>query len=308
MNYLFYTLDVFTDRIFGGNQLAVFPQAKGLDRQQMQLVAREFNFSETVFVLDDPDPDIDRSLRIFTPTREIPFAGHPTIGTAYLLASIGEIPLTKEITFINFKEGVGKIQVKVAAQNNNPAYIELTAAQLPQFGPEAPSNLHLASLLNLEPTDILNNSNNYPQAVSCGIPFLFVPLVDRSALAKAKINLNIWEELLKSYWASSVYVFTYDTELEESKVRSRMFAPGLGVAEDPATGSAATAIAAYLGIRNPQSDGTLKWQIEQGFSMARPSILFAIASFENGKISSTGVGGTAVLVSEGKMEIPEIKD
>ena len=308
MRYLFYTVDVFTDSIFGGNQLAVFPRSQGLNSQQMQSIAKEFNFSETVFVFEDTGADIDKNLRIFTPNREIPFAGHPTIGTAYLLASLGEIPMEKDLQIINFQEGVGKISVKIRAENNRPTYVELTAANLPEFGPKPPSTSDLAAMLSLNLEDFIKDSMNYPEAISCGIPFLFVPLVDRHAVGAASLNLNIWQQLLEPFWASSVYVFSYDPELEDSAVRSRMFAPGLGVAEDPATGSAATALAAYLGIRNQQSDGTLNWQIEQGFEMGRPSLLRAIAHKIDGKITATGVGGTAVLVTDGTMEVPEIKD
>ena len=308
MRYLFYTVDVFTDSIFGGNQLAVFPHSRGLNSQQMQSIAREFNFSETVFVFEDSRLDIAKNLRIFTPTKEIPFAGHPTIGTAYLLAAIGEIPLNRAVKIINFQEGIGKISVKIQSKKNLPNYIELTATKLAEFGPKPPSISELSAMLCLNIEDIMNDSINYPEAISCGLPFLFIPLVDRTAVAAARLNLNIWEQLLKPFWASSVYIFSYDPELKGSDLRSRMFAPGFGVAEDPATGSAATALAAYLGVRSPQSDGTLKWQIEQGFEMGRPSLLQAIACKQNGKITATGVGGTAVLVSEGTMEVPTIEN
>ncbi len=305
MRYLFYTLDVFTDSIFGGNQLAVFPHSQGLNSQQMQSIAKEFNLSETVFVFDDPGSDIDKNLRIFTPSTEIPFAGHPTIGAAYLLAWLGEISIKKDLEIINFQEGVGKISVKIQSKNAKYTYVELTAANSAEFGPKLPLNLDLAAMLSLENEDLIKDSINYPQAISCGLPFLFVPLIDRRAVGAAKLNLEIWQRSLAEFWASSVYVFSYDPQLEDSDLRSRMFAPGLGVAEDPATGSAATALAAYLAIRT-QSDGNFQWQIEQGFEMGRPSILQAIACKQNGKIISTGVGGTAVVVSEGTMEVPTI--
>lgn len=306
MRYLFYTVDVFTDSIFGGNQLAVFPHSQGLNSEQMQSIAREFNFSETVFVFEALQENIAKKLRIFTPTREIPFAGHPTIGTAYLLAAIGEIPLNKDLETINFQEGVGTISVKIRSQNRRPTYVELTAAKLPEFGPQPPSNRDLAAMLSLNIEDLIKDSINYARAICCGIPFLFIPLIDRRAVAAASLDLNIWQQVLKTFWASSAYVFSYDPELKDSAVRSRMFAPGLGVAEDPATGSAATALAAYLGVLSPKSDGILRWQIEQGFEMGRPSILEAIACKQDGKIIATGVGGTAVLVAEGTMEVPDI--
>ncbi len=303
MLYHFYTADVFTDRIFGGNQLAVFPQAQGLAPQQMQQVAREFNFSETVFVFPPQMPKNDRRLRIFTPASEIPFAGHPTVGTAHILTAIGEIPLQGELTEIVFEEGVGQVPVKVRAREGKPVYAELTAAQLPEFGPQPPSRVELASMLSLETSDLLNGDNS-PQAVSCGIPFLFIPLRNRNALSRIQLNRELWKQLLQSYWAPSVYVFSCEGELSSSQqIHSRMFAPAFGVEEDPATGSAATALAGYLSIRNQQADGTLKWVIEQGVEMGRPSTLQLEADKENGEIKQIRVGGASVIVSEGKMKI-----
>jgi trans-2,3-dihydro-3-hydroxyanthranilate isomerase len=306
MRYQFYTADVFCDRIFGGNPLAVFPQAQGLSGEQMQKVAREFNLSETVFVLPPETAQGTRRLRIFTPTSELPFAGHPTIGTAYVLAAIGEIA-SEDTTNIVFEEGVGAVPVKIITQAGKPVYSELTAAQLPQFGSPPPAVAELASMLSLETADLLNDKD-YPQAISCGVPFLFIPLRDRTALAKAKLNRDRWQQLLSNYWTTSVYIFCYDPELPGSSIRARMFDPAFGIEEDPATGSAATALAGYLGSRDRTSDGTLKWAIEQGFEMGRSSILQVEADKTNNQIQEIRVGGASVLVSEGVMEIPELSD
>jgi trans-2,3-dihydro-3-hydroxyanthranilate isomerase len=313
MRYQFYTADVFSDRIFGGNPLVVFPQAQGLSSEQMQKVAREFNLSETVFVFPPETNGGTRRLRIFTPAVELPFAGHPTVGTAYVLAAIGEIALSKEVTTIVFEEGVGAVPVKILTQAGKPVYSELTAAQLPQFGSPPPAVAELASMLSLETAELLNNED-YPQAISCGIPFLFIPLRDRTALAKAKLNRDRWQQLLSNYWTTSVYIFCYEPELPGSSIRARMFDPAFGIEEDPATGSAATALAGYLGSRDRQalqeayrtSDGTLKWTIEQGFEMGRPSILQVEADKINNQIQEIRVGGASVLVSEGTIEIPNL--
>jgi trans-2,3-dihydro-3-hydroxyanthranilate isomerase len=160
-------------------------------------------------------------------------------------------------------------------------------------------------MLSLEPGDFLTGENS-PQAVSCGLPFLFIPLRDRQALARVQLNQEVWKELLSHYWAPSVYVFSYDPQLEGSDLRGRMFAPGLGIAEDPATGSAATALGGYLGIRHQLVQGTLRWVVEQGFEMGRPSILEVEADKIAGNIREIRVGGACVLVSEGKMAIPLI--
>jgi trans-2,3-dihydro-3-hydroxyanthranilate isomerase len=306
MRYQFYTADVFTDRMFGGNQLAVFANAQGLNSEQMQAIAREFNLSETVFVFPPETPEGTRCLRIFTPKTELEFAGHPTVGTAYVLSAIGEIPLiNKEIT-ITFEEKVGLVPVKIRSQDGKPYYTELTAAQLPEFGPPPPPLADLAAMLSLE-TSALLQGENCPQAVSCGLPFLFIPVRNREVLGRANLNLSLWQELLIDYWASSVYLFTFAPELAGSDLRSRMFAPGLGVAEDPATGSAATALAGYLGIRNSLTDGRLRWVVEQGFEMGRPSLLQVEADKKKGEITEIRVGGSSVLVSEGTIDLPNPK-
>jgi trans-2,3-dihydro-3-hydroxyanthranilate isomerase len=302
MRYKFYTADVFSDRIFGGNPLAVFPQAEGLNAEQMQRVAREFNLSETVFVFPCETPQGTRRLRIFTPTTEIPFAGHPTVGTAFVLGAIGEIALQEEMTKIVFEEGVGAVPVKILSKAGKPSYCELTVAKLPEFGSPPPAIADLAAMLSLDSSDLLDGENS-PQVVSCGIPFLFIPLRNRAVLGRAKLNRDKWQQLLSNFSTTSVYIFCYEPELVGSDLRGRMFDPGFGIEEDPATGSAVAALAGYLGIRHSLEDGTLKWTIEQGFEMGRPSLLKVEADKENGNLKAVRVGGASVLVSEGMMEI-----
>ncbi|HAC62540.1 MAG TPA: hypothetical protein DCF68_03145 [Cyanothece sp. UBA12306] len=309
MNYKFYTIDVFTDQIFGGNPLAVFPNAQGLKPQQMQKVAAELNLSETVFVLPAETTEGTRKIRIFTPKVELPFAGHPTVGTAYLLSTIGEISLPQkseaEMT-ITFEEEVGLVPVNIKIENKKTVYTELKAAQLPEFNNDPPSIETLAVILTLEISDFRDDQYSI-QGVSCGLPFLFVPLHNRAALRRIKFNHDRWQQLLANTWTPSIYVFCCDPELEGSNMRSRMFAPSLGIMEDPATGSAATAFGGYLAIRHPLTDGTLSWRIEQGFEMGRPSILEVVVEKQQGNIKEIRVGGASVLVSEGIMTIPLIK-
>jgi len=302
MEYQFYTADVFTDQTFGGNPLAVFPQAQGLSSLQMRKIAGEINYSETVFVLPPETAEGTRRLRIFTPKAELPFAGHPTVGTAYILAYIGDITLDKpEITII-FEEGVGSVPVKILSEAGKPTYTELTAAQLPEFGLNTPDIEDLAEILSLAPEDFLKGEYS-PQAVSCGLPFLFIPLNSQKALARAKLKRDRWESLLANYWADCVYLFTFETSSKSIFARSRMFAPSLGIEEDPATGSAAAALGGYLGIRD-QRDGILQWQIEQGIEMGRPSLLTVQTFKKEGLIQKICVGGSSVMVIQGVMEIP----
>jgi trans-2,3-dihydro-3-hydroxyanthranilate isomerase len=303
MKFQFFTADVFTDRIFSGNPLAVFPDAAGLNSRQMQLAAREFNLSETAFVLPPEDPSHSFRVRFFTPAVELPFAGHPTIGTAFVLAAIGVLQLSEERTMIILEEGVGLVPVTIVRENGRAGFCQLSAAQLPMFGPIPPSNRLIAEVLSLTPDDLLGEPFQ-PQAVSCGVPFLFIPLRDRAALARAKIERAIWEREFSHYWATELYPFCFDPELEHSDVRARMFAPAMGIIEDPATGAAATALGGYLGSLSEPTHNRLKWVVEQGFEMGRPSLLEIEVEKDEGGISAIRVGGRAVLVSEGWMEIP----
>jgi trans-2,3-dihydro-3-hydroxyanthranilate isomerase len=303
MRLRFVTTDVFTNRVFSGNQLAVFPEAAGLNSQQMQQIAREFNLSETSFVFPPQDPAHTRRVRIFTPAVELPFAGHPTIGTAFVLAATGEIPLSGERTDIVFEENVGLVRVMVSQQHGKIGFCQLSSARLPEFGPPPPTSEAIANALSLAPSDLLGGKFS-PQAASCGVPFLFIPLRNREALARARLVRDLWERDLSSYWAAELFLFCFDPELDDSDLRARMFAPAMGVNEDPATGAAATALGGYLGIREDARDGTLRWVIEQGFEMGRPSILETEIDKRDGEITDIRVGGRAVLVSEGWMEIP----
>ena len=300
--YKFYTTDVFTNIIFGGNPLAVFPDARGISSELMQKIAKEFNLSETTFVLPPNNSSNTKQLRIFTPATELPFAGHPTVGTAYVLASIGDIPLENEITEIVFEEKVGPVGVSIHSQHGKPKSAYLTAAQLPKFGPSPPEPSIIASALSLDKEDLLLGDWN-PEAVSCGVPFFFIPVRDRKTLGKAAVNLEHWKKHLQSSWFENLYIFCFEPEHPEANLRSRMFAPAMGVPEDPATGAAASALAGYLGIRESVSHGELQWMVEQGFEMGRPSILYVQAQKVNGRIETVRVGGESVMVSEGRIEI-----
>lgn len=298
-SFQYYTTDVFTRERFGGNQLAVFPDARDLDPALMQPIAREFNFSETTFVLPPTDPANTRRVRIFTPGGELQFAGHPTVGTAFVLATIGAIPIKGAETRIVLEEGVGPVPVTIMSDNGRPGFAQLSVAQLPLVGPPAPSVHELAKCLSLSPADLLSGDWG-PEGRSCGTPFLMVPVRDRRALAKARPNLDAWESVLAKYWTNKVFLFCDEPELQGSHYRARMFAPTIGVPEDPATGSACAGFAGYLADRDKRADGTLRWRVEQGFEMGRPSLLDIEADKKGGAITGVRVGGNSVLVSKGE--------
>lgn len=300
--FRYLTADVFTDIPFGGNQLAVFPDARGIPEHRLMDVTREFNYSETSFVYPPDDPAHTRRVRIFTPGAEVPFAGHPTVGTAHVLAAIGDVPLTGETTHIVFEEGVGPVPVSIRAKGGVPVFAQLSVAKLPELGPPPAHRTAIAAVLGLDVADLLDDPW-MPQALSCGLPFLFVPVRDLAAVARARLRMDVWESTLKDAWASEVFVFARGGERPGSDFHARMFAPALNVPEDPATGSANAALAGYLAARNPLRDGLLTWRVEQGFEMGRPSILEVEADVIGGNLTAVRVGGASVVVCEGMMEI-----
>jgi len=308
----YYIADVFTDVLYGGNQLAVLPNATGLTGTQMQSIAREFNFSESVFVFPPESSKNTRRIRIFTPGRELPFAGHPTVGTAYVLGHIGEIQLTGDDTRIVFEEGVGPVPVLIRSRDGKPVFSQLTAAKIPERKPAESDAAGLADVLSLEPSDILYDDVFAPEAVSAGLPYLVVPLRSLDALRRARVREDVWERTLKGAWAGELFIFVEDDESAkrggvregDGVVRARMFAPGVGVAEDPATGSAAASFGGYVAWRSTKRDGMIETLIHQGVEMGRPSRLEVEVDVEGGEIKAVRVGGASVLVSSGTLLYP----
>lgn len=303
MQLRYHVLDVFTDRPFGGNPLAVFPDADGVPDELMPRIARELNLSETVFVLRPRLEGAHRRLRIFTPGVELPFAGHPTIGAAIQLANSGLVTFAGERAVFDLEEEVGLLRITVRRPRGRPTFAELTAAQLPVVGPPAPGREVLARLLGLSPADLAASPLD-PEAVSCGVPFLFVPVKSRAVLGRVRLDRAEWERSLAGYWAPQVYVFCDEPELPGSHLRARMFAPAMGISEDPATGAAAAALAGYLAPRSTERAGSLRWTVEQGFEMGRPSLIQIQCTVDGTGVRSVQVGGTAVPLMDGVLHLP----
>jgi len=298
----YHLLDVFTDEIFGGNQLAVFPDAATIAPELMQPIARELNLSETVFVLPSFTDGATHRMRIFTPASELPFAGHPTIGTACLLAALGQVELRGGNASIVFEQGAGNVPVTVHADGQRCS-AQLTAARRPELREPGLTREQLAALLSLDADDVLDDARHAPMAVSTGSAFLFVAVRDRAALARCRLDLTRWARDLESAWARNVFVYTGVEEIDAAPIRARMFAPALGIPEDPATGSAATALAGLLASRIGR-DGVFTWRMEQGVEMGRPSRLEIEADVRGGVVTATRVGGAAVIVGEGMLRLP----
>ena len=318
MRYRYTLADVFTTQIFGCNQLAVFPHAECLNDLQMQNIARELNLSETVFVFPPRNPKNTRRVRIFTPGTELPFAGHPTVGTAIVLAALKEIKLKGDDTAIILEEEVGPVPVIIRAEGGKPTFAQLSAAKLPEFGPEPPAPAELAALLSLQESDIAVGEF-VPEAVSCGVPFLYIPVRSHEAVAKASLRRDQWDRLLAHYYAPHVYVMhvesvehdeaalhespIYGKKILGGHVHARMFAPAMGITEDPATGGAAAALGGYLGTRHGLTDGTLTWTIDQGAEIGRPSRIDIEVDKKSDHITAVRVGGAAVVIGSGELEI-----
>jgi trans-2,3-dihydro-3-hydroxyanthranilate isomerase len=296
------TLDVFTDRAFGGNQLAVFYDAPELSQQVMQNIAREFNLSETVFVVQARNSVAVRRLRIFTPARELPFAGHPTVGAAQALVEQGIVAVDGSAGHFLLEEEVGLVPIQVTRRDDGMWFVQLTTATLPEEGAPAPTTCELAQLLNVTEDDILHGTD-FAQVFCCGVPFIFVPLRNRTVLRGVSIDPAISRKLQARIGTSQIYAFSYDPERNDSDIRARMFAQEFGITEDPATGSAAAAFAGYLASRAAGKSGTLRWTIEQGFEMGRPSIIYLEADVTHGAVSAVRVGGTAVRMTEGTLDL-----
>lgn len=299
MQRRYITVDVFTDRAFGGNPLAVVLDAGGLSTAQMQAIASEFNYSETTFVLPPQDPAHDAQVRIFTVNREIPFAGHPNVGTAFVLATQAAKPPARLL----FEELAGLVAVEILQEQGKAIGAELTAPQ-PLSRLTAVSAEEAAACISLSPADVITD-RHAPHVVSVGLPFLMVEVASRDALRRAKPDAAAFARTFPRVGSDAVYFYTRDVPLaEDCDLQARMFHPAAsGLSEDPATGSATVAAAALLADLSSQRDGELKLRIGQGVDMGRPSLLLTRVVKKNGAIVSAHVGGTCVPMMEGTLRL-----
>lgn len=299
MQLRYFILDVFSDRVFGGNPLAVVFEGQQLDSATMQSIAAEFNLSETVFVLPTTVPQATHRVRIFTPRAEVPFAGHPSVGSAFLLASLGECDLSVAEPAIVLQEEIGNVVVRVFSEEGRVVSTQMSVPQMPAAVAARIDAADLAVMLSLEPRDLMLDIP--PQAWSCGIPFLYIPVRSIAAARRARLRMDLWERQLQQQAARNVYVLAFETELPGAHIHARMFAPAFGVSEDPATGAAAAALAGLLATAFP--NGRNQWLIEQGVEMGRTSRLaLEYQCGENG-LNSVRVGGPSVHVAEGVIQL-----
>ncbi len=302
MRIAFEQVDVFTDRPFAGNPLCVVPDGTGLSTAQMQAIAREMNLSETTFVLPPTDPTAAYWMRIFTPAREIPFAGHPSVGSAYVMACAGRFPLQEPVTRIYQQVGVGTLPLDIEVADGKPGQVVMTPGK-PSFGPVLRDLTPVGDALGLDPL-VLARAKSPVQVVSTGLEHLMVPLPDLDAVRGLRPNLSALDTLLGSCGALGCFVFSLHTTSPDAFVHARMFAPGAGVPEDPATGSAAGPLGAYLAAHGVLPRGQASFVIEQGLEMGRPSQIWVeVARDSTGMPTGIRVGGRTVPVIRGTIDV-----
>jgi trans-2,3-dihydro-3-hydroxyanthranilate isomerase len=302
-SYRYLHLDVFTATLFGGNQLAVFPDGRGLAAATMQAIAKEMNFSESTFVLPPERPDTDMRVRIFTPGEELPMAGHPTIGTAFALAGTGV--LSPGRPRVMFGLGVGPTDVELVWQDGDLRFAWMTQLR-PEFGEPLAAAEAAAAALRVPPAAIAG-AGLPMQRVTCGTPYLLIPLASRAFVDAAALDPHAYSTLLAgSGLAANLPAFLFSTEAgaDNAGVYCRMFAPGLGITEDPATGSAAGPLGCYL-VRHRvvTAEQASRMLFLQGAKMGRPSCMHVSVAAASTDVTSVRVGGESVVVGEGTLYV-----
>lgn len=301
MRFLHY--DVFTDTRFEGNQLAVFPDARGLSPQQMQTIANEMNFSESTFILPAESADTDVRMRIFTPGAELPMAGHPTIGSTFALADLGVIAAERPSWVFGLGVGPTKVELTWAGDRLSFAWMD---QRPPEYRQPASPRTEIIKAVGLDP-DAVDSTGMPIEEISCGVNFVFVPVQTRAAVDRAEPDTAAMKRLTSAFPNARVAIFIFSTEPVDPSVAaySRMFAAGLGIAEDPATGGASGPLASYLVkhglVRRDQTHDMVSLQ---GVTMGRPSrIHMRITQNNDGAITRVQVGGKAVRVADGDLLI-----
>jgi trans-2,3-dihydro-3-hydroxyanthranilate isomerase len=296
----FFTLDVFTREPLSGNPLAVVLDAEGLNDRAMQAIAREFNLSETVFVLAPADMKSRASVRIFTPARELPFAGHPTVGTAVLLAIRDHGGQHGHVAF-DLEEKIGLVPCSIEIESGARGKAVFTLPRLPVEIEEAANPLALAMAISLKPGDI-GFGLHKPSVHSAGVGFTFIPVAGLDALARARPDPSHWHGVRPADHANA-FVYAPAPHGSTARYQARMFAPGMGVGEDPATGSAVAAFAGAIMAFDAPEDGERLIAIDQGVEMGRPSRIDLHLTVEGGVLVRAAIGGSAVIVSEGRLNL-----
>lgn len=297
--YRYHTLDVFTDVAFGGNQLAVFPDATEIPENNLQRIANELNLSETTFVYPSEHPNCDYKVRIFTPGQELPMAGHPTLGTAFVLANLQDLSNTNEMT-LTLEEGVGPIKVDLEIENGSIGLITMQQPN-PKISPPFEDRHSIAKLLSLNEEGLVDGLP--VQVLDCGIPYMIIPVRDLKSVESIKFRLDIYDDLYKKYQIPFSLAYSLETVHAQNDVHCRMFAPEAGVLEDPATGSAHGPLGSYLATHKILGSGNIQFTSEQGYELGRHSELKVEILMNEDEIARVLVGGKCVPIGQGELKL-----
>lgn len=295
--FTYYLLDVFSSQRFGGNPLAVFPDAAEIPSDLLGRIAREMALSETAFVLPPRNRQNDRRVRIFTPAIEVPMAGHPTVGAAYLLHRLGRFAERGDRYTMYFEEGVGVIPVGIEPDEAGDPLVWMEQP-LPRFGPAWKDRTQIAAVLSIEESDLLDLPLD---VVTTGVPFLIVPLRTLEAARRASLRLDLWHQQLRESAAQHILIFSPETEAAESTVHTRVFVPGMGILEDPATGAASGPLGCYLVQHGLAEPGLIV--SEQGLELQRGSRVLIEIAQAGSAFSLVRVGGQCADVGTGTLTL-----
>ncbi len=303
MNLTYYTADCFTRTIFQGAQIAVFPDAAEICDELMQLIARELNLSETVFV-SAGDQANTFSLRIFTPQKEIDFAGHPVLATAKALVEEGLVTLVENKACLCFKQKSGEFTVNIEQHDDKPLFVQFTLSSNPVVDRYTPRTSELAALLSLEERDI-DTRTFHTRLVSIDVPYLILPLVSQAAVRKARFDMNAWSQSsAPAMAAQEILVFSNRTDNKDTDFHARLMGPGIGIHEDPPIGSAMPCFTGYLGSHDSIREGTYTFIIDRGSIDTRRSVLAIEMDNHVDKATVLRVGGEVILVGKSTMMLP----
>lgn len=303
LNNHYYIADVFTQEKFNGAQIAVFPKAENLNDKQMQQIARELNLSETVFV-EPSENKTNRKVRIFSPQNEIDFAGHPIIATAYVLASCGELELTNGHNPLSLEQNIGSIDVSVTSDNGQPSFVQFSQQVSAVVDRFAPTDQELSELLSIDCKQI-DTKKYSTRLVSCGFPYLIVPVFNYETVRNARFNYSAWSQSTAPQTAAQeILLFSEKNPHQDANFNARLLGPSIGIHEDPPVGSAMPAFASYLTSFEHTQEGTHTFAVDRGDDQSRRSVLNLEMDHKKGAPLTVRIGGEAVLVAEGRIATP----
>lgn len=304
MKYHYYIADVFTNRIFNGAQIAVFPKADGLNIDKMALIAKELNLSETVFIFHRLHDDQIRRMRVFSPRGEVDFGGHPIVAAAYVLGECGDIVLSEPITPVVFEQNVGPIEVNISSENGKPSFVQFTRSVGSIVDRFAPSDEELSQFLGIAQSE-LDHKKYSPRLVSCGFPYLIVPVWNYDSVRKAKFNYAAWSQSIAPQTAAQeILLFAPKSPYPDADFNARLLGPNIGIHDDPPIGSAMPAFCSYLCSFEQTRKGTHTFAVDRGDESSRRSVIRLEMDHKGLERLKIRVGGQAVLFAEGEINLP----